>query len=125
MSLQSTDSLKSKSKRIPQAVLFDNTIVTDPLKKAESFNSCFGPVFSISSSTVTPSVVDVVNPNLLVSIETTDGEVETILKDVDPNKATGVDGIPARILKICAKELAKPVKLLFNLLIQKGCIPQL
>ena len=60
-----------------------------------------------------------------MSIETTDGEVEIILKHLDPNKATGVDGIPARILKICAKELAKPLKLLFNLLIQQSCIPQL
>ena len=60
-----------------------------------------------------------------MSIETKDGEVETILKNLDPKKATGVDGIPARILKICPNELAKSLKLLFNLLIQQGCIPQL
>ena len=59
-----------------------------------------------------------------MNLETTDGEVETILTKLDCNKATGVDGIPARILKICAEELAKPIKMLFNLWIQQGRMPQ-
>lgn len=99
-------SLKSKSERIPQAVSRDNTVATDSLKKAELFNSFFGTVFSIPSKTATPSVIDVVNPYLLKSLETTDGAVETTSKNLDWNKAIGVHGIPARILKICAKELA-------------------
>lgn len=80
MSFQGTDSSKFKTERIPQVVLFHNAVVTDPFKKAELFNSSFGTVFSIPSSTVTPSVIDVINPNILMSIEATDGEVETILK---------------------------------------------
>lgn len=60
-----------------------------------------------------------------MNLETTNGEVETILKKLDCNKATGVDGIPARILKICAKELARPLKMLFNLSIQQGYMPWL
>lgn len=70
-------------------------------------------------------MIDVVNPYLLMNLETTNGEVETILKKLDSTKATGVDGIPTRILKICAKELAKPLKMLFNLSIQQGYMPWL
>jgi len=33
-------------------------------------------------------------------------EVQQVLSKLDPNKATGHDGIPAKILRDCSKELA-------------------
>ena len=39
-------------------------------------------------------------------ISTTQSEVENLLLNLNANKATGVDGIPARILKSCARELS-------------------
>ena len=71
------------SATLVQAVSLDNTVATEPLKKAELFNSFFGTVFSTPSLSVTPSVNDIVNPYLLMSLETTDGEVESILKNFD------------------------------------------
>ena len=49
---------------------------------------------------------DVVNPDQLMEISTSHNEVKDILSKLDVNKATGVDGIPARILKECAEELS-------------------
>ena len=41
-------------------------------------------------------------------------EVQQVLGKRDPNKATGHDGIPAKILRDCSKELALPLANLFN-----------
>ena len=41
-------------------------------------------------------------------------EVQQVLGKLDPNKATGHDGIPAKILRDCSKELALPLANLFN-----------
>ena len=42
------------------------------------------------------------------------GQVVAALESLKPNKATGCDSIPAKVLKIAADELAKPLTTLFN-----------
>ena len=66
---------------------------------------------------------DVVNPNLLMSIKTTTGEMKSILQNLDVTKATGADNIPARILKACSEELSTPLTLLFNRSFSLGKVP--
>ena len=67
---------------------------------------------------------DVVNPNLLMSIKTTTGEVKSILQNLtNVTKATGADNIPARILKACSEELSTPLTLLFNRSFSLGKVP--
>ena len=66
---------------------------------------------------------DVVHPNLCMKISTTQEEVEDILLRLNVHKASGVDGIPARILKIYAKELSWPLTYLFNLSFTLGEVP--
>lgn len=50
-------------------------------------------------------------------------KVEDFFIKLKGGKATGVDGIPASILKICAKELLRPLTNLFNLLFSLGEVP--
>ena len=51
------------------------------------------------------------------------GEVEAVLKSLDPNKATGPDEIPARILKETATTIAPSLCKLFNRSLGEGYIP--
>ena len=44
----------------------------------------------------------------------TQGQVLAALESLNTNKATGYDNIPAKVLKIAADELAKPLTTLFN-----------
>ena len=50
-------------------------------------------------------------------------EVRKALKELKSKKATGVDGIPARLLKDGADALASPLSVIFNLTIQQNVIP--
>jgi len=40
--------------------------------------------------------------------------VESLLKSVDVKKATGPDGVPGRILKLCATEITPVLAIIFN-----------
>ena len=50
-------------------------------------------------------------------------EVRKMLKELKPRKATGIDGIPSRLLKDGADALASPLSAIFNLSIQQNVIP--
>ena len=45
------------------------------------------------------------------------------LLNLKTKKATGLDEIPARLTKISAQEIAKPIAYLINLTITSGIIP--
>ena len=48
-----------------------------------------------------------------------------MLKELKPRKATGIDGIPSRLLKDGADALASPLSAIFNLSIQRTkCDPR-
>ena len=53
----------------------------------------------------------------------TQGQVKTVLESLDTNKATGCDGIPAKIMRIGAEELSQPLADLFNSCIRNRVWP--
>ena len=118
-------SIKSKTKRIPETVIYGDTRSRDLNSKVELFNVFFHSVYSKSTTDVKLLATDVVNPNLLFEVTTTAPELEGILSKIDVNKAPGVDNLPARILRTCAKELSIPLAHLFNLSLRTGKMPTL
>ena len=46
-----------------------------------------------------------------------------LMLNIKENKATGPDGIPGNLLKICAHELAEVFTLLFQASLDQGCLP--
>ena len=97
-----------------------DTPAKNPVSKAFLFNDFFSFVFSTRSSDFSSRQIGVVNLNLLIDVSTSHSEVRDILWKLEVNKATGVDGIPARILKECAQELSYPLALLFNMSLKSG-----
>ena len=62
--------MKSKQKRIPEIVYYNETHSTNPARKVELFNQFFRTVYSAPTSEKT-FPIDVVNTNLLLSLKTT------------------------------------------------------
>ena len=50
--------------------------------------------------------------------------IQKLLEQVKPNKASGPDQIPARVLKECASELAHILKKTFTKTLQLGNVPK-
>ena len=59
----------------------------------------------------------------LDSIETTEEEVQKILKSLDISKSNGPDGISNRLLKQTAAAIAKPLSIIFNLSLSSSKFP--
>ena len=51
-------------------------------------------------------------------------DVLLLLRDINPSKAAGPDGIHGMVLKHCAASLAKPLTAMFNISFVTGCIPE-
>jgi len=85
----SIHAIKSKTKRLPAVVIYKDRSASESVHKAALFNE-----FNVNYEDLQ---VDVLHPDLLFEISTTQSEVENVLVNLDAKKATGVDGIPARI----------------------------
>ena len=97
-----------------------------PSEQANLFNLHFHSVFSKSYDLVhgDSNQKEEGIPGSLTSVATCPSEVKTLVK-LNPNKAAGVDSIPARLLKCVANELANPVSWLFNFSFTRAIVHQL
>ena len=59
----------------------------------------------------------------LNGIRITPKKVASVIKSLDPSKATGPDGIPVVVLQRCCPELAPVLSKLFRKLLSQSCFP--
>jgi hypothetical protein len=103
-------------------IVHDGKSFSDNTTKANVFNTYFQSVFNNRKLTLPQTVYPKADPGLCeVNVETT--EVEAILKNLDPTKAQGPDGIPTRVLKECSNELAPPVTKIINQSLNENTVP--
>ena len=107
----SISSLKSGSK-----VIFDSK------GKASSFNEQFCSVFTSENTSDTPNLGDSPYPTVKHITVTVEGVVK-LLHSLKPNKASGPDAIPARILKDTAVEIAPILTVIFQQSLDTGTVP--
>jgi hypothetical protein len=91
-------------------------------EKADLFNTYFSSVFRPSSTTCnqTPRTESEGN----ISEITLDvDEVAQFFRALDTSKACGPDGIPARLLQVCALQIAPSICELFNRSLHTGHVP--
>ena len=62
--------------------------------------------------------------NLTISdLERTEMQIVNIISNLNPNKAHGFDEISVAMLKLCAREVAKPLKIIFQNCRRSGIFP--
>ena len=115
--------VKSKKSDITGATPLDDgdTTYTKDEDIAELLNKQFSSVFSTDDGK-TPKIKGEEAPPINELRFTKNGIVK-LLKELDPEKASGPDGISARLLKECADEVANTLVLLFTTSLQQGKIP--
>ena len=120
---------RPKSRNIPQSVSMATgnlrATADTPEEIADIFNNYFTSVFSVLQEDKVDNgagkfpAAEPPFSDIVLHI----GEVEAVLKSLDPNKATGPDEIPARILKETATTIAPSLCKLFNRSLGEGYIP--
>jgi hypothetical protein len=97
-------------------ILDNNETAMTPKQKAELFNSYFCSVFRpLKALSITDDSPLLLSPvEQLSDITVSEEEVTHYLAHLDPTKATGPDGIPARVLRECSYAIAPSLCSLFN-----------
>ena len=118
-------SSKTKSKgKIVDLHNPDGNLVTDDRGKAEILNNHFASVFTKEDKSYMPTL-DIKTKHLKI-LETIDISLETLtknLKSLNISKASGPDGINARILRETADQLAPALKIIFEKSLDEGVLP--
>ena len=114
----------SRQASIPHTVFFDDRFSTNDHDKANLFNDFFQSVFKSSNIPPPDSNSLPTPPITLDNISITEDDVYIALANLDESKATGPDGIPARVLKYCSCVLASPIRHLFSQCILQSYLPK-
>ncbi|CAB4043417.1 Hypothetical predicted protein, partial [Paramuricea clavata] len=115
----------TKTARIPKIVHLSGEKASTPSAKADMFNKFFASVFQ-KSDHGTEINHDVFHPRVdeLHNLHVTVEDILSVLKAINPSKASGPDQIPGRILKECANEIAPSLTQIINLSLRIGMLPK-
>ena len=105
------------------ALKIDGREITDDRDKGNVLNRVFASKFSDITPTVLPDA-PVYNLPVLGEIECDYAVVLAILDSIPVNKACGPDGISARIIRECSKELAVPLVKICQMSLRRGVFPE-
>ncbi|KAI8483781.1 hypothetical protein Bbelb_384390 [Branchiostoma belcheri] len=120
---------RSKSKgRVQKLVRADNTSTSDPSEMAQEFNDYFSSCASRLTDEIPDSQEDPLRhiPDLSTKFSFEGVEESKVMNDLlrlKTRKATGLDKIPAKLLKDSAPVIAKPLTHIFNLSLASGEVP--
>ena len=112
----------STSTRIPETVSYKGRFRSNTKDKADLFNKYFSEQFS-SPSDYGININMENDPNINTYFNESD--IYNLARKLNANKAAGPDKIHRKILKICAKGLAKPLSIIYNRCFHEGKIPKL
>ena len=101
----------------------NNDQLTGNADKANEFNKFFSSVFTDEPSDNTPELEMNATVSSMPDINVTENGVYNLLVGLDPNKASGPDGIAPRILIELASEISPVLTHLFNQSLQTGQVP--
>ena len=113
---------KKKCINIPP-LLENDKFITSFQSKANIFNTYFAQQCRpMENDSFLPELILKTN-STLETIEITLSSITKIIEKLNPNKAHGFDGISIAMLKTCAKEIALPLKIIFDLCLHEGTFP--
>ena len=102
----------------------NNNFITSFSEKANLFNIFFANQCSLLNNASTlPEQVRSTTHNFLENIAFSDDDILQLIRQLDPNKSHGFDGISIRMLKLCDSSIVKPLSIIFNNSINHGHFP--
>ena len=118
---------RKRDDTIPPLQSADGDIITDDIEKVTLLNNHFTAQSTLNiPPSQRPPANDTNNAEpvpILENITVAEQEVLRTLNSLDPNKSTGPDGIPIKLLKLIALLIEKPLAQLFNKSLESGTFP--
>ena len=115
---------KCRAPRIPP-ILFNNLFVLDCKEKAKLFNDFFSKQCKlISNSSTLPSFYYHTNKRFNF-IHIQNEEILSLIRNINPNKTSGSDGISGPMLQLCDDSIVLPLKIIFDNILKTSVYPDL
>ena len=115
---------KCRAPRIPP-LLVGNTLILDCAEKAKLFNDFFSQQCTLLvNNSVLPPLEFVTNKRIK-DISIHNHEILKLIRHLNPNKATGSDGISGHMLLLCDDSVVLPLKLIFQNILKSSKHPDI
>ena len=116
---------KCKTPRIPPLVVAEKLIINCN-EKVKLFNDYFlEQCTPINNGSNLPSGITLLTQSKLNTITVSEELISNILKSINVNKAQGPDNISGRMIELCGDNLALPLYIIFQNIIETGDFPTL
>jgi len=115
---------KGNSRSVIPSLIQGDQVLSDAKDKANLFCSIFANISTLDDQGIEPPAFSERTTKKLPQIRIFPKCVRRTLQSLDTSKASGPDGIPAIVLKQCARVLATPLAKLFNLSLKQGYFPE-
>ena len=113
----------SRQDTVPPLTRPDGTVATSSKDKAQLLASLFARKMEVDDPDRSPPLLEQQCGETVTKVEVTHGLVETILRGLDAQKATGPDNVSPHVLKHCARELAAPLTAVFSACLRENTWP--
>ena len=98
----------------PQNTLTNNQFILDCMEKAKHFNELFSQQYKpVINSSVLPNITFLTDKRI-DQITIGNDEMITLIRNINPNKASGSDGMSSQMLLFCDDSVVLPLKIIFE-----------
>ena len=115
---------KCRAPRIPP-LLVNNTFILNCKEKVKLFNDYFSQQCKIvTNNSVLPNLFFLTDKridHLIIQNE----DISSLIKKINPNKATGSDGISGQMLLLCDDSVIIPLKIIFDKILLTSTYPDM
>ena len=111
------------AKKIPciPPIFHNDNFITNIREKSKLFNTFFAQQCSlIENSSTLPTCIFPKTDKSLSTIYFSEEDILKIIRSLDPNKAHGQDNISIWMIKLCDKEICKPLHMMFVSCMEEG-----
>ena len=127
--IQNLIDLKVSSNLNIKLLSHDNETITDPKLMADIFNDYFSTIALKTKAKIKfsyKSFIDYLNephPSSFFLTPCSPNEIQDLISSLNPNKSTGPNSIPTKILKLLKNDISNQLADMFNLSFSSGIFP--
>ena len=109
---------------VTSPILADGKLVSDFKKRSEIFNSHFAFQCTPVKNASTLPRFKYRTDECLNSFTTNENDIFLFIKNLNADKAHGLDNISIRMTQLCGKEIVLPLQLLFKSMLEECIFPE-
>ena len=113
---------KCRAPRIPP-ILFNNTFIIDCKEKAKVFNDFFAKQCKLISNSSTLPNFHYLTDKRIDAVIIQHEEILSLIRNINPNKASGSDDISGHMLRLCDNSVVLPLKIIFENILKSSIYP--